>query len=218
MASDTPGINATINTFFGVMTTGNPNYLQADYLVTNVFCPNNPNPTPPRPPAPTTAIPQVGITSHGPNFFGQDDILVLFNKLFTSFPDDLTFAEYPNTTTARLFARDAYTPPTVSVRGFLKGTLKAPWFQKTNQADINSHYSKPLSDIPPVPGNFQALQGKGIPVSAVFIFGDPNPNNANLVSHLSLYLDRYRFITDLLPGADGSVVYSTAYRQNRREE
>ncbi|HEY5204606.1 MAG TPA: hypothetical protein VIJ63_08415, partial [Roseiarcus sp.] len=90
------------------------------------------------------------------------------------------------------------------LRAFLNGTFQQRWFQKqTGMQDKDSHYSKPLSDIQPGPaGGFNGIKGNGIAATAVFIFNDAA--HPTLVSHLSIYLDRYRFISDLSLASDGT--------------
>lgn len=74
-----------------------------------------------------------------------------------------------------------------------------PWFQKDkNKKDKDSHYSKPLSDIPTF-ANAQLTLNQ-IPMAVVFFFGDVK--NQHSVSQVSMYLDRYRFITDLTTRVD----------------
>ena len=55
------------------------------------------------------------------------------------------------------------------------------------------NYSKPLSDIPVFQNALMNLNQ--IPGVVVFTFADPA--NQYSVSQISMYLDRYRFITDL---------------------
>jgi hypothetical protein len=192
--------NTKLDNFFAVFTYGNGNYGNVPFLFLNqnVFCPDD------RPNNPT--IPGVGITSHGPNFYGQVDITNLFDQLFTSFnppnlqpgqdPLSITQLLDPTTNTpARLYSPDNQLT-TIAVRATLKGTYVQPWFQKDkNKKDKDSHYSKPLSDIPTFPNARMGLNS--IPMVVVFFFGDTN--NPNSVSQVAMYLDRYRFVTDLTP-------------------
>jgi hypothetical protein len=186
-------IDATVNEFFNVTDPlqGSGNYMKSSWLMQKVFCPESAGPP---------LIPSVGITGHGPNFKGATAVKLLFDTFFTSFPD-ISFAEYPNNN-VRLYSKAG--PTTVGLRAFLNGTFQQSWFQKlTGKQDKDSHYSKPLSDIHPGPaGGYNAIKGNGIAAAAVFIFNDAN--NPTLVSHLSIYLDRYRFISDLSLAADGT--------------
>jgi len=141
------------------------------------------------------ALPFVGIASHGPNFKGQVDIAGLFTKLFTSFPD-LTLATLVGA--PRLYSLDSYTGlQTIGVQATLRGSFQQLWFLKDpNRNDSESHYSKPLSDIIPVPTNPKTAK---LPGFVVFSLTGANPS---LITQLSIYIDRYRFKSDLEPGAD----------------
>ena len=200
--SNNPNYDQKLDNFFGVFdpTNSTGHYGDLNYLVQNqnVFCPDNPpkNPT----------IPSVGITDHGPNFTGAAEITTLFQQLFNSFnppqplqPGQLALAitQYPNAT-GRLYSPDNQ-PTTIGIRAILQGTYVQPWFQKDKKKkDKDSHYSKPLSDIPVFASAQMNLNQ--IPGFVVFTFGD----NAHpySVSQVSMYLDRYRFITDLTVPSD----------------
>jgi hypothetical protein len=187
-----------VDNFFAVFTPANGNYGNINYLFLNqnVFCPDSPINKP--------TIPGVGITSHGPNFYGQADITNLFNQLFLSFnppqggqsPLSITqVLDQTTNTPGRLYSPDTQ-QTTIGVRAIFQGTYVQPWFQKDkNKHDKVSHYSKPLSDIPVFQNALMTLNQ--IPGVVVFTFGDPN--NQYSVSQVSMYLDRYRFITDLTP-------------------
>ena len=85
----------------------------------------------------------------------------------------------------------------------LTGNFVSPWFQKnSNKKDKDSHYSKPLSDVTIFP---QAAQSVTIPAFAYSMF-----DATNLISQLSLYLDRYRFVQQLVPAADNTNVVTVA--------
>jgi hypothetical protein len=141
--------------------------------------------------------PSVGITSHGPNFVSVTAVTLLFNQLFTSFPD-LTLTEQ-NGYTPRLYS--ATGTPTISVTTTLQGSYQSLWFSKDkNKKDKDSHFSKPLSDIAPQP---KSPQTTSIPAIAIFALNVTNAA-APLITQLSVYMDRYRFEADLKPGADNS--------------
>ena len=187
--------DATLDNFFKVTdpAQGSPHFKDYNWLVQNVFCPDS---GPPQ-------IPGVGITGHGPNFIGSVAVSLLFQTFFNSFPD-IAFAEYPSSN-ARLYSKAGLT--TIGLRAFLNGTFQAPWFQKqTGMQDKDSHYSKPLSYIRPQQvrpaDTITPSKEMGIAAAAVFIFNDAN--HPTLVSHLSIYLDRYRFISDLSLASDGT--------------
>jgi len=139
--------------------------------------------------------PGVGIASHGPNFKGQAAIGLLFGRLFKSFPD-LTLTEV-NPVNRRLYSLDNIGLPTIGAQTTLKGTFKSPWFSKVpGQHDVDSHYSKPLSDLVP---NDQAFLVTTIQAFAIFALGA-----GPLITQLSVYLDRYKFKADLEPSADSA--------------
>ncbi len=108
----------------------------------------------------------------------------------------LSITQVPDPTTnspGRLYSPDTQ-QTTIGVRAIFQGTYVQPWFQKDkNKKDKDSHYSKPLSDIPVFQNALMNLNQ--IPGVVVFTFADPN--NQYSVSQVSMYLDRYRFITDL---------------------
>jgi hypothetical protein len=176
------GNNAKVDSFFAVFSSGN----DADTKVTSLlalFSDDDANP-------PT--IPCVGITSYGPNFTGRTDIKLLFHRLFSTF-DPLFFT--PTTSdpdgaagvivvAPRLYSADGFAPPTISVQTSLVGTHVDWWFPKTNK----SHYSPPLSDVKP--------SGKRVTVPAAAVFNFDGTNN-NKITHLWMYLDRYRFFDKL---------------------
>jgi len=150
------------------------------------------------PDAVAPVVPSVGITNHGWNFQLVAGVTLLFTQLFTSFPD-LTLNE-ENGVTPRLYSLDSYAGlPTISVTTSLRGSYLNAWFPKTGAADSSSHYSKPLSDIAPQANNPQVLKGRGIPAISVFGLNVTNPA-APLISLLSIYMDRYKFESDLKPG------------------
>ena len=191
--SDSVSNNQILDGFFGVvdqsLNTGN--YGNVTWLMNNVFCPNDSNSNP--------TMPGVGITDHGPNFIGSTEVTKLFNQLFLSFPN-LAFHQVPNNQNGRLFSRDNR-PVTIGTRAMLTGTFSNPWFPKDpTKKDKDSHYSKPLSDIPIFQNNLQSTKTAAF---VVFVFA--STNYPNLVSQVSIYLDRYRFMADLMPLADGSL-------------
>ena len=174
-------------TFFNsAITGGNPIAIKVGNLV-GLFSPDSGGPPPNHP--------GVGIAHHGPNFKGRAEIGKLFTQLFTSFPD-LTLTELDRG--RRLYSLDSYGGlDTIGTQTNLAGTYQSPWFPKTKDPDSTSHYSKPLSDIPVVQGanpNYRALQGNGIPAFAMFAL---DGNSA--IYQLQVYLDRYRFRSDLEP-------------------
>lgn len=144
----------------------------------------------------TNNQPAVGITSASasPIFKGNNDITNLFTQLFVkSFPD-LALTE---TGMTRLYSPSGFSPPTIGLEGSLTGTYSQPWFPKIKGTkDAISHYSKPLSDIPVQ----QTPAGATVPTYCVFIFADAQ--HPNSISTLSMFLDRYTFLPQLLATAD----------------
>jgi hypothetical protein len=153
----------------------------------------------------------IGIANHGPNYSGQGAITTLFQRLFTSF-QNLTLTEEKKYA-PRLYSLDKATLPTISAIMSITGSFVSPWFPKVQGTpDSTSHYSKPLSDINPQTSSPTVLKGKGIPVAAIFSFDTTNANNPS-IARLWLYLDRYRFESDLRPVSDGSNVYREVGRR-----
>ena len=192
--SDNASNNQMLDSFFGVFDpasgTYGPNNI-TPVLINNVFCPNDNanNPT----------VPGVGITDHGPNFIGVAEVTKLFTQLFTSFPD-LALTQVPNSA-GRLYSRDGQ-PTTIGIRATFSGTFTQPWFLKDRtKKDKDSHYSKPLSDIPVFANS---LLSTTIPAFVVFVFGG-NAAYPTYVSQVSIYLDRYMFIADLTQLSDGTI-------------
>ncbi|MBV9460631.1 MAG: hypothetical protein JO141_24410 [Bradyrhizobium sp.] len=144
-------------------------------------------------------IPAIGITNHGPHgpkepyFLGQAQIKDLWRQFYTSFPDDFYFQPtniivpgFPGGTGAPVFSSNA----PVSMRAVqcdLKGTLKADWYQ-------DAHVSPPLSHIHPRRGG--PHHKASIAACAVFAY-----DNKNLITHLWIYMDRYKLQTDLAVGS-----------------
>jgi hypothetical protein len=179
--SDTAAKNNALNTFFEVFRHGSPTYGPAHVpdLMQSVFSRN----------------PSVGITDHGPNFKGATDVETLFDTIFIAFPEiwwteTLTQPGLAHPILApRLYSLDTFATPTIGVQSTFVGTHKGDWFQHTGAKD---HYSLPLSAIP------HTSKPTLIPLCAVFTFGDAQ--NPDLVTQLSLYLDRYKLLRDLQPG------------------
>jgi hypothetical protein len=140
----------------------------------------------------TGSTPSVGITDGGPAFKNQTGVVTLFKQLFTSFPDDLTWKEDDNT---RRISNSS--PLMIGTQTTIKGTYKVQWFPKVvGKKDKDSHYSKPLSDIPPVAN----LAPAEIPAFPVFTL-----NASYLITNLAVYLDRYRLMTAVLPPSDSTL-------------
>ena len=177
------GNDTTLNDFFRILAAPVPpaernSNADADYLMTNVFCPDSPD----------HYYPCVGITEHlrpvGPAFFGAANVRVLLVQLFTTFPD-LALTSLPGE--PRLYSHCSFSPKTIGVQTTLVGTHKAKWFQKPHPA-----HSLPLSAIE------VSNKKVEIPAFAVFTF-----DNNDRICQLAIYLDRYKFMTQLT-GDDNS--------------
>jgi hypothetical protein len=189
-----PTNDQQVTQFFALLGSGATSAANLNTLITAVFCPVD------NAAAPT--MPAVGITSHGPNFVGSGNgppslvgITLLFNQLVTSFAN-ITLTEV--SIRRRLYSGPNSPVTMIGTQATLTGTYGSPWFRKTDAHDSDSHYSKPLSDIPvfalPAP-----QKSTKIPAFLQFEFGS---TTVNTVSRLLMYLDRYSFIRDLYHAAD----------------
>jgi hypothetical protein len=197
--------NITLDNFFAVFTSGGTPTQRATAL-TDLFCQDGQpdaqgNPT----------IPAVGITQHGPNFVGRNEVGLLWNQFTTSFqnfliePAQLTLPGIANDVDApRLYSNDGYPPnanpiPIIGVQTILSGSFVRDWFQSPKVADRDKkdRSSRPLSRIRPVPVGHGGPLSVSIPACLVFAF-DGNGD----ITHLWAYLDRYRLLHYLEPGAD----------------
>jgi hypothetical protein len=164
----------TLAEYFRVLndaSSGTGVYHDVDHLMKRVFCPDNTS----------KKIPSVGITDHGPQFIGAPHVKTLFTQLFTTFPN-LSLDPEPNA--PYLYSPSNYPTLTIAIQTTLRGTHDKEWFPKGDP-----HYSPPLSDIHP-----DRLHLMSIPACAVFSF-DANAK----VTHLAIYLDRYRMMRQLKP-------------------
>ena len=146
-------------------------------------------------------IPAIGITNHGPYgpkepyFLGQADIQDLWKQFYISFPDDFYFQPAnivlpgsPGGVRAPVFSSNAPVPMR-AVQCDLKGTFKSDWYQTPHP-----HTSPPLSTIHPKPGG--PYFNVSIAACAAFSY-----DNANQITRLWIYMDRYKLQTDLLTGS-----------------
>jgi hypothetical protein len=163
--------DATLDTFFEVLNdTTFANYHDVGYLLKNVFCSDNSAGNP--------QYPWAGIAHHGPQFVGAKNIGILFNELFTSFLD---FTSTPLPGAPRLYSHDG---ATIGIQTTLTGTQVAPWFGKHEPFQ-----SPPLSNI--IPDKYHVMQ---VPACSVCVFDEDH-----LITHLSIYTDRYRMMRQLTP-------------------
>src|SRR5271166_4425149 len=108
------GNDTTLDSFLKILNDPtDPNYQDAQFLVTTYFCPDNPAGNP--------SVPSVGLANYGPFFVGQNDVTALFAQIFTSFPD-LEF----QTVAARLYSPSG---DQIAIQAKMTGTQKQPWFQ-----------------------------------------------------------------------------------------
>jgi hypothetical protein len=189
-SSNNPDANKALDAFFSVFVPTSGHRLDVDWLLQTVFCDETADPL-----HPNLKIPQVGITGHGPTFIGKDAVRELFEKLVDSFPEDLSLKEVLDDGDGRLYSADGKRTQ-IGVRTMLTGTLKRAWFPWRGKGvkAKQSYYSKPLSDIRVYESDYRSME---IPAFAVFTFDAPN--EASRVSRWSLYLDRYKMMTDLSP-------------------
>jgi hypothetical protein len=169
--------DTTLNHFFTVLNDATSSHYQdLDYLMQQVFCPSgNPTTT-----YPSGSIPACGITDHGPQFIGDTEVRLLFQTIFTAFPDFRSLPQVaPGVPSKRMYSQDQ---TMIAIQTTISGTQKARWFQdKFGPGGRPGHYSPPISDIQP--DGKHAMQ---LPVANVMIFD----TNGKIVQ-LSMYFDRY---------------------------
>jgi hypothetical protein len=164
--------NATIASFFAVVgPQGSSPQHQNVTVMQSLFVQDSPPGNP--------IYPNIGLTTGGPQFKGQRAIGVLFQQLFTSFPN-IVFAPANG-----LQLTDGNT--TAIEATLSTGNQVARWLP-------GGHASAPLSPI--VPDGKHSSQY--LPVCAVFTFDNSN----GLIQNLALYFDRWRLAKDLWDGAN----------------
>lgn len=158
----------TIATFFKVLgPAGSAPEWQNVGIMQGLFVPGN---TPP--------YPNVGLTTGGPQFTGQNNIGVLFTHLFQCFPN-VVFAPANG-----LQLDDGNT---IAIEATLStGMQRQRWAPGGNP-------SAPISTVIP-DGHHQS---QNLPVCAVFTFD----SNSSLIQNLALYFDRWKMAQDLWDGA-----------------
>jgi hypothetical protein len=160
--------------------------------IMNLFCQDNP------PGVKKPNYPCLGITDHGPAFFGQSDINDFFNQLFKTFSSMAWTWPPPTAPTAPvLISTDGNT---LGVQMTVTGTYQNPWFQPPS-----THASPPLSQLGT---GYTGSLGKnrndtaGLPACAVFTF-----DGSNKIRQLQMYLDRYALMQSIM-GPDLSKTWS----------
>jgi hypothetical protein len=149
--------------------------------VMRAFCPNEPAI---RPPPLHPDFPCLGITDHGPAFFGQAGVRQLFGQLFQSFPD-MKWTQLDRS--QRLTA-----PGQVGIQMTVTGSFQALWF-----GHASGHASKPLSQLKNptgLPLGRKRALNDGVPAFSVFTF-----NDQHLIRQLQIYLDRYAMMQSITP-------------------
>jgi hypothetical protein len=185
MAATNAQNDNTLGLFFNVINGAGAHHQNLDYLMQNVFSPNG-GATGAHP---LGTIPAVGITDHGPQFYGAGEVRLLFQTFFTAFPDAQILPQLsPGVPSKRLYSQDQ---TMIGIQTILAGTQKDLWFQHRSTAlGLPDHYSPPLSDIEPDGSHKMQL-----PAAAAFNF-DANSK----ISQLSLYFDRYLMNSQLFTG------------------
>jgi hypothetical protein len=159
------------------------------------FCQNDPNAGLPNPNPPPNTIynaPVAGITDHGPAFYGEADVLSLFQRLFSTF-NNLTWVPYlaPNLS----WPGDVtYPNPEIGVQFTFTGTYKGDWFPPGGP-----HGSSPLSNLQNYAHHGESLGKKrgnadGLPAVAVFSFDTAATPK---IRQLQMYLDRYALMQSI---------------------
>jgi hypothetical protein len=192
--------DATLDSFFAVFVSGNPTAQKASDLI-DLFCQDDSAVDP--------TIPAVGITHHGPNFRGVNEVKMLWNRFLSSFDDfrlspaELTLpGQLGDVPAPRLYSQTNYPPnaapiPMIAVQTTLSGDFVEDWFQKPVNLTAKDHSSPPLSNIRPVAADMNGPLHTIIPAAAVFAFDA----TSSLITHLWIYLDRFKLSADLNPGS-----------------
>ena len=156
--------------------------------VTNLmkqFCKDDPNSNNPK-------FPCLGITDHGPAFYGNDDVTGFFNQLFKTFPDMQWLAPPPSEPNApQLTAAN-----TIGIQMTVTGTYADQWFQTPTTRGKKDHTSLPLSQLPKAAGSplgARKYDHNGLPAFAVFSFD----KTTYLIRQIQIYLDRYAMMQSI---------------------
>jgi hypothetical protein len=167
-----PSNDETLTSFVGYFNAHDINNVMAQ------ICDDVPNANPP----PNYTAPGVGITDHGPAFWGRADVTTLFTQLFASFPD-MQWTQLAGS--QRLTATSE-----IGIRMTVTGTFTNPWFNTAS-----GHVSPPLSQL----GHGTGLKlGKfrggapGLPAFAFFAF-----NAGYKIQQLAIYMDRYAMMQSI---------------------
>lgn len=170
-----------------------------------LFCQDVPNSANPQ-------FPGVGITDHGPGFFGRSAVSMFFQQLFTTFRNMQW--TYPPTSlphAPQLFSQDGNT---IGFQMDVMGIFQAPWFDSAS-----GHASPPLSQLGQP--TFLALGKRrgssgGVPAFAVFTF---DGSAQYLIKQIAIYMDRYAMMQSIThaggwkPDAAAFDVVQSAERQ-----
>jgi len=141
-------------------------------------------------------FPGVGITDHGPGFFGWDAVSKFFLQLFTTFKNMQWTYPPAKAPGAPILQSADYN--TIGFQMDVTGTFEAPWF------DAASGFgSMPLSALGPGAVSHHHLgkrrgNAEGVPASAFFTF---DGTNQYLIKQIAIYMDRYAMMQSITPGA-----------------
>jgi hypothetical protein len=203
----------TFQAFFDVFASGLPDATKITDLI-NLFCPNGENDAHGNP-----TIPNVGISHHGPDFKGVQDVTDLWQRFlggsfhnFMVAPSNLILPgqHFNPISPPRLYSRPDYPTkaapiPMIGIQCELSGDFFADWFQNP------PHNSNPLSGIHPVPGH-----PVHVDVDACAVFAFDNTADSR-ITNLFVYLDRYKLLHTLQIGA-GALLAGFSKALNARQE
>ena len=135
-------------------------------------------------------FPCMGITDHGPAFYGIDGVSILLTQLFTTFKNlQWTFPPPSMASAPFMTSLDGNT---ISFQMDVTGKFHKHWF-----AHASGHASSPFSQLPA--GTDLALGRKkgdhgGLAAVAVFTF---DGTNYFLIKQIAVYMDRYAMMQSI---------------------
>jgi hypothetical protein len=137
--------------------------------------------------------PGVGITDHGPGFFGKSDIGTFFHQLFTTF-HNMQWTYPPAKAPGAPFLQSSDNN-TIGFQMDVTGTFEVPWFDKAS-----GFGSQPLSqlgqaDVSHSPLGKRRGNNEGVPAFAVFTF---DGTNQFLIKQIAIYMDRYAMMQSII--------------------
>jgi hypothetical protein len=149
-------------------------------------------------------FPGMGITDHGPAFYGIAGVSALLKQLFITFKDLQWICPPPSMATAPFMTSSDLN--TISFQMDVTGTFQAPWFNTAS-----GHSSPPLSQL----GAGTNLKlgrrrgdNSGLAANAVFTFD----GTANfLIKQIAVYMDRYAMMQSITKNPGDWVPDAPAY-------